>query len=149
MLPVDFSRSIIFYTNPSPAPKGGTAIGAAGPATAQNMDVYLNEMMELGVVATIGKGERSKDAYEAIIKEYGKEKARIILSAVQMMIAGNMFGIPFSAYQSRRKGKPFKDSHIGYELGMLVGGVLVLPIALLHALLLWIIGKPNIRFAKT
>lgn len=71
MLPVDFSRSIIFYTNPSPAPKGGTAIGAAGPATAQNMDVYLNEMMELGVVATIGKGERSKDAYEAINKHGG------------------------------------------------------------------------------
>ncbi len=66
-----------------------------------------------------------------------------------MMIAGNMFGIPFSAYQSRRKGKPFKDSHIGYELGMLVGGVLVLPIALLHALLFWIVGKPNIRFTKT
>ena len=71
MLPVDFSRSIIFYTNPSPAPKGGTAIGAAGPATAQNMDVYLNEMMEVGVVATIGKGERSKDAYEAINKHGG------------------------------------------------------------------------------
>lgn len=71
MLPVDFSRSIIFYTNPSPAPKGGTAIGAAGPATAQNMDIYLNEMMELGVVATIGKGERSKDAYEAINKHGG------------------------------------------------------------------------------
>lgn len=95
------------------------------------------------------RGYPEKDAYEAIIKEYGKEKARIILSAVQMMIAGNMFGIPFSAYQSRRKGKPFKDSHIGYELGMLVGGVLVLPIALLHALLLWIVGKPNIRFTKT
>ena len=40
-------------------------------ATAQNMDVYLNEMMELGVVATIGKGERSKDAYEAINKHGG------------------------------------------------------------------------------
>ncbi len=95
------------------------------------------------------RGYPEKDAYETIIKEYGKEKARIILSAVQMMITGNMFGIPFSAYQSRRKGKPFKESTLGYELGMTIGGVLVLPIALLQALLLWIVGKPNMRFAKT
>ncbi|MFA5656087.1 MAG: carboxymuconolactone decarboxylase family protein [Dysgonamonadaceae bacterium] len=94
------------------------------------------------------RGYPEKEAYEAIIKEYGTEKAQIILSAVQMMIAGNMFGIPFSAYQSRRKGKPFKDSKLGYELGMQIGGILVLPIALLHALLMWIIGQPNMRFAK-
>ncbi|MFA5463437.1 MAG: carboxymuconolactone decarboxylase family protein, partial [Dysgonamonadaceae bacterium] len=40
------------------------------------------------------RGYPEKEAYEAIIKEYGTEKAQIILSAVQMMIAGNMFGIP-------------------------------------------------------
>ena len=76
------------------------------------------------------RGYPEKDAYKAIIKEYGQEKARIILSAVQMMIAGNMFGIPFSAYESRRRGRPFKGSTLGYELGMLIGGILVLPIAL-------------------
>lgn len=95
------------------------------------------------------RGYPEKDAYKAIIKEYGQEKARIILSAVQMMIAGNMFGIPFSAYQSRRRGKPFKGSTLGYELGMLIGGILVLPIALLHALLRWVVGKPNMRFKKS
>ena len=65
-----------------------------------------------------------------------------------MMIAGNMFGIPLSAYQSRRRGKPFKGSTLSYELGMLIGGILVLPIALLHALLRWIVGMPNTRFKK-
>lgn len=95
------------------------------------------------------RGYPDKAAYEAIIKEYGLEKAIIILSADQMMIAGNMFGIPLSAYQSRRKGKPFKDSTMGYELGMMIGGILVLPIALLHALLQWIVGLPNTRFEKS
>ncbi len=95
------------------------------------------------------RGYPEKDAYEAIIKEYGKEKARIILSAVQMMIAGNMFGIPFSAYQSRKRGKPFKESTLGYELGMLIGGIAVLPIAMLHSLLRWMVGMPNTRFEKS
>ena len=95
------------------------------------------------------RGYPQKEAYEAIIKEYGQDKARIILSAVQMMIAGNMFGIPLSAYQSRRRGKPFKGSTLGYELGMMIGGILVLPIALLHALLRWIVGMPNRRFGKS
>lgn len=93
-------------------------------------------------------GFPDKETYEAILKEYGQEKGEIILSAVQVMIAGNMFGIPFSAYQSRLRGKPFKESSLGYELGMLIGGIVVLPIALLHALLRWIVGLPNVRFKK-
>jgi AhpD family alkylhydroperoxidase len=95
------------------------------------------------------RGYPKKDAYEAILKEYGATKARIILSAVQMMIAGNMYGIPFSAYLARRKGKPFKESKLGYELGMMVGGILVLPIAFIHALVRWMFGLPNTRFDKS
>lgn len=95
------------------------------------------------------KGYPQRDVYETIIEEYGPEKARIILSAVQMMISGNMFGIPFSAYLSRRKGKPFKESTLGYELGMLAGGILVLPIALFHAFLRWMVGLSNTRFGKS
>ncbi len=95
------------------------------------------------------RGFPERAAYEAIIKEYGEEKASIILSADQMMIAGNMFGIPFSAYQSRKRGKPFKESTLGYELGMLIGGIAVLPIAMLHSLLRWMVGMPNTRFEKS
>lgn len=47
------------------------------------------------------KGFPKKYAYDAIVKEYGDERANIILSAVQIMIAGNMYGVPFSAFQSR------------------------------------------------
>ncbi len=94
------------------------------------------------------KGYPQRDAYEAIVKEYGPVKARIILSACQVMISGNMFGIPFSAFLARRKGKPFKGSTLGYELGMLIGGILVLPIGIIHALFRWMLGFPNTRFGK-
>lgn len=70
LLPIDLKNSVVFYTNPSPAPRGKN-IGAVGPATAQNMDLYLSELMDLGVVATIGKGERSKEAYDTISKHKG------------------------------------------------------------------------------
>lgn len=81
------------------------------------------------------KGYPKEQAYEAIVKEYGEEKARVMLAAAQVMIAGNMYGIPYSAFRSRRKGRPFKDSSLLFELGMLIGGVLSLPVALFHAVI--------------
>ncbi len=91
------------------------------------------------------RGYPKEDTYDSIVKEYGDDRARIILSAAQVMIAGNMYGIPYSAFLSRRKGKPFKDSSLFYELGMLTAGILCLPIAILHALLRGLLGISNIR----
>lgn len=95
------------------------------------------------------RGYPKKYAFDAIVEEYGKEEAHVILSAVQIMIAGNMYGIPFSAFQARLKGKPYKDSSLFYELGMLVTGVLVTPIAILHGLLRGLFGLPNGRFDQS
>ncbi|MDD2475045.1 MAG: carboxymuconolactone decarboxylase family protein [Dysgonamonadaceae bacterium] len=95
------------------------------------------------------RGYPKKYAYESIVEEYGEKEARVILSAVQMMIAGNMYGIPFSAFLSRLHGKPYKGSSLFYELTMLIVGVLFLPFAIIHALLRWLIGLPNERFDKS
>ena len=62
------------------------------------------------------KGFPKLYAYNAIIKEYGKDKAKIMLTALQVMIVGNMYGIPMSAFISRLKGAPFKGSSLFYEL---------------------------------
>ena len=94
------------------------------------------------------RGFPKKYAYDSIIKEYGKKEASIILSASQMMIAGNMYGIPFSAFLSRLQGKPYKDSTLFYELGMLIFGILCLPIAIIHGFLRGLIGFPNEKFDK-
>jgi len=94
------------------------------------------------------RGYPKKYAYDAIVKEYGEEKARIILSAIQMITIGNMYGIPISAFHSRLKGKPYKGSTIFYELKMQILGLLILPIAMVHGLIRGIIGLPNERFDK-
>jgi AhpD family alkylhydroperoxidase len=95
------------------------------------------------------RGYPTKYAYDVIVKEYGEKEARIILSAAQVMIAGNMYGIPLSAFQSRLKGKPYKDSTMFYELGMEIVGFLLLPIAILHGFLRGLFGLPNERFDTT
>ncbi|MBK7480296.1 MAG: carboxymuconolactone decarboxylase family protein [Bacteroidales bacterium] len=95
------------------------------------------------------RGFPKKYAYDSIVEEYGKKKASIILSASQMMIAGNMYGIPFSAFLSRLQGKPYKDSTLFYELGMLIFGILCLPIAVIHGFLRGLLGLTNEKFDKT
>jgi hypothetical protein len=65
------------------------------------------------------------------------------------MIAGNMFGIPFSALLSRFQGKPYKDSSLFYELGMEIGGIIALPFAIVHGFLRGLVGLPNERFDKS
>lgn len=95
------------------------------------------------------RGRPKKYAWEAIVQEYGAEKARVILSAAQVMFCGNIYGIPYSAFQSRRKGKPFKDSSLFYEVGMMVAGILLLPIAIVHGLLRGLVGLPNQRLDES
>ena len=95
------------------------------------------------------RGFPKKYTYDSIIAEYGEKKALIILSAVQVIIAGNMYGIPSSAFISRLKGHPYKDSTLFYELGMQIIGLLSLPIAILHGFLRAVLGLPNSRFDKS
>lgn len=94
------------------------------------------------------RGFPKKYAFDAVIKEYKSEEAQIILSACQVMIAGNMYGIPYSAFQSRLKGEPFKGSSLFYELGMLLAGLLCMPIAVFYGFLRALLGLPNARFDK-
>lgn len=94
-------------------------------------------------------GFPKEDAYKIIEKEYGEKEATIILSASQIMLAGNIYGIPLSALQSRFKKKPYKNSSLIYEIGMLVIGFLILPITLIHGLIRQIFGISNIKLDKT
>lgn len=81
------------------------------------------------------RGTPEKYAYDAIVSEYGEQQALVILAAARVMIAGNIYGIPFSAFLSRLQGKPYRGSSLLYEIGMLAGGIIMLPVALLHGLL--------------
>ena len=68
-LPFDLKDVILYYAGPSPAPPG-RPIGSIGPTTSGRMDVYTPQMLDLGVVAVIGKGKRSPEVKEAL-KNHG------------------------------------------------------------------------------
>lgn len=69
-LPFDIKDSTIYYMGPSPA-REGRPIGSAGPTTASRMDKYAPKLLDLGGKAMIGKGKRSKEVVEAIIRNQG------------------------------------------------------------------------------
>ena len=57
-LPIDIKNSIIFYAGPCPK-KEGEIIGPIGPTTSKRMDKFAPLLYENGVIATIGKGQRT------------------------------------------------------------------------------------------
>jgi fumarate hydratase class I len=64
-LPVDFRGRAIYYVGPVD-PVMGEVVGPAGPTTATRMDKFTEMMLELGLLAMIGKAERGHDAVEVI-----------------------------------------------------------------------------------
>ncbi len=66
-LPFDLTGNVIYYMGPSPA-REGKVIGAAGPTTAGRMDSYTPQLLDLGLKGMIGKGRRSKEVHEAIVR---------------------------------------------------------------------------------
>lgn len=66
-LPLSLENNIIYYMGPSPARKG-KVIGSAGPTTASRMDKYTPELLDLGLKGMIGKGKRSKEVVDSMIK---------------------------------------------------------------------------------
>ena len=66
-LPLDLNNNVIYYMGPSPA-REGRAIGSAGPTTSSRMDKYTPALLELGLSCMIGKGKRSKEVKDSIVK---------------------------------------------------------------------------------
>lgn len=66
-LPFDIRNNVIYYMGPSPAREGRT-IGSAGPTTASRMDKYAPSLLDLGQIGMIGKGKRSEEVCQAVIR---------------------------------------------------------------------------------
>lgn len=66
-LPFPLEGSVIYYVGPTPeAP--GQVIGSAGPTTSGRMDAYSPRLLDLGQPVMIGKGQRSREVREAIVR---------------------------------------------------------------------------------
>lgn len=70
-LPFDLNDKIIFYAGPCPAAED-KVIGSIGPTTSTRMDKFLEIFHKNGMLASIGKGERTPKAQEIIKKHHGK-----------------------------------------------------------------------------
>ena len=66
-LPFSLENNVIYYMGPSPA-REGRPIGSAGPTTASRMDKYAPELLDLGLKGMIGKGKRTVQVIEAIVR---------------------------------------------------------------------------------
>lgn len=66
-LPINMENNIIYYMGPSPA-REGRPIGSAGPTTASRMDKYAPKLLDIGLKGMIGKGKRSQDVIDAVVR---------------------------------------------------------------------------------
>lgn len=68
-LPYDIKDAFIYYAGPTPAKSG--AVGSCGPTTSSRMDVFAPTLYKMGLAATIGKGDRNEEVYNAITENGG------------------------------------------------------------------------------
>ena len=66
-LPFDLKGACIYFAGPTPTPEG-MIIGSCGPTTSGRMDVYSPRLLDLGLAAMIGKGERNEAVCDAIVR---------------------------------------------------------------------------------
>ena len=66
-LPFELRDAVIYYAGPTPA-REPNATGSCGPTTSSRMDSFAPRLYDLGLSATIGKGERNQDVSDSIVK---------------------------------------------------------------------------------
>lgn len=66
-LPFPIEGAAIYYAGPTQAPDG-LSIGSCGPTTSGRMDVFAPRLLDLGLAAMIGKGERNQAVIDAIVR---------------------------------------------------------------------------------
>lgn len=66
-LPLSLKDQVVYYMGPSPA-REGRPIGSAGPTTSSRMDKYTPQLLDLGMKGMIGKGKRTVEVREAIVR---------------------------------------------------------------------------------
>ena len=64
-LPFPLKGAAIYYAGPTEAPPGAV-IGSCGPTTSGRMDSFAPRLYDLGLAATVGKGQRSEEVCAAI-----------------------------------------------------------------------------------
>lgn len=91
------------------------------------------------------RAKPAKESWQRIVEIYGMSKAKGILGVIRTIMIGNAYGIPWSSFFRRFKGKPDPRSSLRYEISMISGTILI-PVSSIHALISSLLKKPVINF---
>ncbi len=92
------------------------------------------------------RGHPSRESWQRLVETCGSVTARGVLGAARVMMIGNAYGIAWSAFLRRLKGRPVKTSSLFHELTMLPAILIFLPFAGLQALVSGLFRMPIIGF---
>lgn len=92
------------------------------------------------------RGCPSQESWDRVVEIYGEPKALGILGAIRIIMIGNAYGVPWSSFFNRFKGKPDSRSNLLYEIGMIITSIVFIPLALIHSLLARLFRLPIINF---
>lgn len=82
------------------------------------------------------KANYSLDAWNELVKEYGEEKAQVILVMIRLIMVGNIYSMSLSALKDRFKGKPSGKTSLFYELSIFMMFLPYLSASRIHSLFL-------------
>ncbi len=68
-LPFPAEGQVLYYVGPTP-PRPGMPIGSAGPTTSGRMDPYTPALLAAGIAGLIGKGSRSTEVRDSLVKHH-------------------------------------------------------------------------------
>ena len=66
-LPFEIKDAVIYYAGPTPG-RDDCATGSCGPTTSSRMDGFAPRLYNLGLAATIGKGDRNQAVIDSIVE---------------------------------------------------------------------------------
>ena len=92
------------------------------------------------------RGRPTKETWNRIIENYGLTKSYGILGAIRIIMIGNAYGIPWSSFFNRFKGKADKRSSLLYEVLVIILGSLFVPFAIIHAIIASLLRLKIINF---
>lgn len=69
-LPIKLAETVIYYCGPTATPEG-KVIGACGPTTSKRMDPFVEDLMQAGHLAMIGKGRRGEEVRQTVLEHKG------------------------------------------------------------------------------
>jgi AhpD family alkylhydroperoxidase len=92
------------------------------------------------------RGKPAKEAWDRIVESYGLSKSYGILGAIRVIMMGNAYGIPWSSFFNRFKGRPDKRSSLLYEALVMILGSLLIPFVIVHTIIASLLRAKLINF---